>query len=210
MLGTQVAYLEAMKRGRTLDDKDRAREIDQATHAKLNKLRSRPENAVCFDCDAIKPGWAVMPHGIFVCMDCAQLHRSLGRHISQTKAVNTGTYLWMPDEVAVMVSVGNGKAETAFAECPGLPKKPTRSASVATKEAYVRAKYAAGFQPRYRLEDAPPLVMASEKTPTATAIKTTVQHQPRPTSPPDLISFAEVRPPKPSAAMNDFFAEFGI
>lgn len=207
MLGTQLAYLEAMKRGRTLDDKNRARDCDQATHAKLNKLRCSPENKICFDCDAIKPGWAVLPHGIFVCMDCAQLHRSLGRHISQTKAVNTGTYLWMPDEVAVMVSVGNGKATTAFAACPSLPKKPARQAPVAEKETYMRAKYAAGFQPCYQsVADAPPLVMASEQMPT----ELPGQHQPRPKSPPDLISFAEVRPPQPSAAMSDFFAEFGV
>ena len=104
MLGTQVAYLEAMKRGRTLDDKDRAREIDQATHAKLNKLRSRPENAVCFDCDAIMPGWAVMPHGIFVCMDCAQLHRSLGPRLASNMACVSQSGLYRrPHNASVIV-----------------------------------------------------------------------------------------------------------
>ena len=110
MLPSQLAYVSAMKAGRSLTDKDRARAVDKQSHAFLNQLRATPENAACFECSAPKPGWAVLPHGVFVCIDCAQLHRNLGRHISQTKAINTGTYLWLPDEIAVMRDVGNAVA----------------------------------------------------------------------------------------------------
>lgn len=80
----------------------------------------------------------MLPHGVFVCIDCAQLHRSLGRHISQTKAINTGTYLWFPAEIGVMQAVGNAVADRAFA---ALPPKPSRDASPAEKLAYVTKKY---------------------------------------------------------------------
>merc|ERR1711871_1709818 len=111
--------------------------MDKQSHERLNKLRALPENSECFDCTAKKPGWAALPHGIFVCIECAQQHRSLGRHISQTKAVNTGTYLWMPAEVEVMKAIGNDVADVAFA-AKKLPAKPSQHASESEKIAYAR------------------------------------------------------------------------
>ena len=46
------------------------------------------------------------------------MHRHLGRHISQVKAINTGTYLWMPYELQVMRSIGNGRAARAYRNAP--------------------------------------------------------------------------------------------
>ena len=57
---------------------------DKKSHAELNAMRAK--HAECFDCDAKKPGWAVLPHGVFVCIDCAQVHRNLGTHISKVPA----------------------------------------------------------------------------------------------------------------------------
>lgn len=132
------AYSQAMARGKTEEMTAIARKEDKASHAELNRLRTEPCNAECFDCTARKPGWAALPHGIFICIECAQLHRLLGRHVSQTKAINTGTYLWHDFEIRVMREVGNGRAAHAFR---GLPPKPSKDAPPAEKEAYVRAKY---------------------------------------------------------------------
>merc|ERR1719198_1146151 len=125
MLPSQRAYTEYLKAGRTPAMTEAAKRADKTSHATLNAMRAKPENAVCFDCTALKPGWAVLPHGVFVCIDCAQTHRHLGRHISQTKAINTGTYLWLPHELKVMEEVGNGVAEAAFhAMSKKLPPRP--------------------------------------------------------------------------------------
>ena len=86
----------------------------------------------------------MLPHGIFVCIDCAQVHRNLGRHISQTKAINTGTYLWFPHEIQVMEEVGNAVAAQAFNKIDGLPPKPFANAPAADKQAYAKAKYGSG------------------------------------------------------------------
>ena len=68
---------------RTPEGKTAAAAADKATHMELKALNRLPGNGECADCTAKYPGWAVLPWGVFVCIDCAQVHRHLGRHISQ-------------------------------------------------------------------------------------------------------------------------------
>ena len=137
MLLSQKNYIEWMKRGKTADEKAAAAAADKKSHAELNAMRAK--HSECFDCSAKKPGWAVLPHGVFVCIDCAQVHRNMGRHISQTKAINTGTYIWHEPELAVMREVGNFVAARAYAKAP---PKPAQGAAPEEKRAYAEKKYA--------------------------------------------------------------------
>ena len=57
MLACQHDYVAKMKQGRTPEATEAARQLDQASHARLNKLRSLAHNSTCFDCSAMKPGW---------------------------------------------------------------------------------------------------------------------------------------------------------
>ena len=72
----QLAYVAAMRAGKTEALTAAARASDKSCHAELNKLRAKPCNAECFDCSARRPGWAVLPWGTFVCIDCAQVHHN--------------------------------------------------------------------------------------------------------------------------------------
>jgi stromal membrane-associated protein len=86
-------------------------------HQKILKdLLQRPENKICADCKKrgasmqvhwffvsslllVDPRWASANLGIFVCLRCSGIHRSLGVHISKVRSVDLDT--WIPEHIDV-------------------------------------------------------------------------------------------------------------
>lgn len=130
---------------RTAADKKTAQDADAKSHATLRKLQK--ESGGCADCTARISGWAALPHGAFVCINCAQIHRRIGRHISQVKAINTGTYLWYADEVELMAWGGNARVQSEFCADPKAPPRPDEGSPVEVKERYIRDKCVLGNGP---------------------------------------------------------------
>merc|ERR1719163_318176 len=88
-------------------------ENDKASQKELKRLRSLSGNGTCADCGRQDNSWASVTHGVFICMVCSDVHRSVGTHITKVKGC-TGTYLWGPDELQRMQAVGNLRGDEVY------------------------------------------------------------------------------------------------
>lgn len=77
--------------------------------ARLMELLKDPSNKHCADCKVSKnPRWASWNLGLFICIRCSGIHRSLGTHITRVKSVDLDS--WTDEQTESMCNWGNSKA----------------------------------------------------------------------------------------------------
>ncbi|KAI1790079.1 hypothetical protein LXA43DRAFT_1095796 [Ganoderma leucocontextum] len=108
----------------------------------LMELVGQPGNDVCADCKNHNPRWASHSLGIFICMNCASIHRKMGTHISKVKSLTMDT--WSKEQVEFMKSMGNTKSNAHYN--PNETRNPPPTNMIDQErdselEKYIRSKY---------------------------------------------------------------------
>lgn len=119
-----------------VSDEDNSRHI-----IALKSLLERPENGICVDCGlkgmGSRPTWASISLGVFMCLRCAGIHRSLGVHISQVRSCCLD--VWAYHQLEFMARCGGNQVANAYWE-HDLDKKP-QFLTIGDLESFIRDKY---------------------------------------------------------------------
>ncbi|XP_030591824.1 arf-GAP with dual PH domain-containing protein 2 isoform X1 [Archocentrus centrarchus] len=106
----------------------------------LLELVKQPHNSRCADCGAPEPDWASYKLGIFVCLNCSGVHRSLSSHVKsirldfwEDKLVEWGKF---------MKSNGNASAQVYYETAvPPYYYRPQQQDCNVLREQWIHAKY---------------------------------------------------------------------
>ncbi|KAK7742281.1 ARF GAP with effector function(s) [Cytospora paraplurivora] len=104
--------------------------------ATLKSLVKLEPNKICADCKRNKhPRWASWNLGVFICIRCSGIHRSMGVHISRVKSVDLDT--WTDEQLQSVLNWGNARANKYWES----KLAPGHVPSEAKIENFIRTKY---------------------------------------------------------------------
>lgn len=109
---------------------------------RLQELLKAPENKSCADCAEPSPTWSSTSWGVFICLQCAGVHRSLG--VENSFVLSCSLDKWTTEQINFMENKGGNDSVNQMLEyC--VPKTIEVPCGIETdrdtREKYIRAKY---------------------------------------------------------------------
>eukprot|EP01029_Cantina_marsupialis_P028663 TRINITY_DN777845_c0_g1_i1.p1 TRINITY_DN777845_c0_g1~~TRINITY_DN777845_c0_g1_i1.p1 ORF type:complete len:276 (-),score=65.43 TRINITY_DN777845_c0_g1_i1:239-1021(-) len=104
----------------------------------FKKLQEVSANRVCFDCSKKNPKWASSSLGVFLCLNCAGFHRSLGVYYTFVRSLTMDK--WRATELKSMELGGNAELVKFF----------KRNGWTARKGTNLEEKYTSPISLRYK------------------------------------------------------------
>ncbi|KAL8507373.1 hypothetical protein ACS0TY_018066 [Phlomoides rotata] len=108
---------------------------------RLKDLLTQSDNRVCADCGSPDPKWASANIGVFLCLKCCGVHRSLGAHISKVLSVTLDE--WSDEEINSVIEIGGNASANSIYEAylPEGVTKPQPDAGHEDRAKFIRSKY---------------------------------------------------------------------
>ncbi|XVF41123.1 hypothetical protein PTKIN_Ptkin01aG0255300 [Pterospermum kingtungense] len=108
---------------------------------RLERFLNEPGNNICADCGSPDPKWVSFSIGVFICIKCSGVHRSLGVHISKVLSLKLDE--WTNEQVDSLIHLGgntvvNNKYEAFL---PDNLRKPSLDSSIEERSDYIKRKY---------------------------------------------------------------------
>ncbi|ORX38648.1 hypothetical protein BD324DRAFT_621783 [Kockovaella imperatae] len=113
----------------------------------LRELVKQPDNKSCADCRKNDARWASWNLGVFLCIRCSGIHRSMGTHISKVKSIDLD--MWTPEQMESVQKWGNRRANLYW-------EKHLKAGHVPPDhkiESFIRSKYESK---RWAMDGPPP------------------------------------------------------